>query len=295
MIREKIKGGHTMSFSENELINPKVEDESSLEEKENEHKSVYISLKDISLSYTQGSGDIEALRDVNLEFYNNDFICVLGPSGCGKSSLLNIIAGYIKPSSGSVIVDGKEHIKPDPEVGVVFQQPNLLPWLNIEKNIEFGLKMKKVPKDKRKEITKYYLEMVQLESFSGLLPHQLSGGMKQRAAIARTLAADPKIILLDEPFSALDALTREKMQNHLHSIWEKTQKCLFFITHDVDEALLLGKRIIIMHPKPGRIIKDFMNPLSKFKSKSFRLLRSTKEFSEMREYLIDQIQIEEDK
>ncbi|WP_286905543.1 ABC transporter ATP-binding protein [Clostridium sp. UBA1652] len=278
-----------MSFSEQELINSKVEYDSSFENK----KEGYISLKDISLKYTQGAGSIEALRDVNLELQDNDFICVLGPSGCGKSSLLNIIAGYIKPSTGSVIVDGKTHTKPDPEVGVVFQQPNLFPWLNIEKNIEFGLKMKKVSKYKRREITKHYLQMVELETSSKLLPHQLSGGMKQRATIARTLAADPKIILLDEPFSALDALTREKMQNHLHSIWKKTQKCLFFITHDVDEALLLGKRIIIMHPNPGRIIKDFINPLSKFKSDSFRLLRSTKEFSEMREYLIDQIQNEE--
>ncbi len=278
-----------MSFSEQELINSKVEYDSSFENK----KEGYISLKDISLKYTQGAGSIEALRDVNLELQDNEFICVLGPSGCGKSSLLNIIAGYIKPSTGSVIVDGKTHTKPDPEVGVVFQQPNLFPWLNIEKNIEFGLKMKKVSKYKRREITKHYLQMVELETSSKLLPHQLSGGMKQRATIARTLAADPKIILLDEPFSALDALTREKMQNHLHSIWKKTQKCLFFITHDVDEALLLGKRIIIMHPNPGRIIKDFINPLSKFKSDSFRLLRSTKEFSEMREYLIDQIQNEE--
>lgn len=253
-----------------------------------------ISLENISLNYTQSSTEIQALDNINLELYNDDFICVLGPSGCGKSSLLNIIAGYIKPSEGVVIVDGKEHTKPDPEVGVVFQQPNLLPWLNIEKNVEFGLKMKKVPKSKRKEIVNNYLEMVGLEAFSKLLPHQLSGGMKQRATIARTLAADPKIILLDEPFSALDALTREKMQNHLYSIWKKTKKCLFFITHDVDEALLLGKRIIIMHPKPGRIVNDFINPLSKLKIDSFRSLRATKEFAEMREYLIDQIQSEEE-
>ncbi|MDF2504984.1 ABC transporter ATP-binding protein [Clostridium sp.] len=252
-----------------------------------------ILLKDISLSYNQNSTDIQALKNINLKFKDNDFVCVLGPSGCGKSSLLNIIAGYIKPSNGIITIDGKEHTKPDPKVGVVFQQPNLLPWLNAEKNIEFGLKMKKVNKNDRKKIVDYYLEMVGLDSFSKLLPHQLSGGMKQRVAIARTLAADPKIVLLDEPFSALDALTREKMQNHLKDIWKKTQKCLFFITHDVDEALLLGKRIIVMHANPGRVVKDISNPLNKFDGKSFKLLRSKKEFLEMREYLLEQIENDE--
>jgi len=269
-----------------------LEEELLYEDPNIAHKCSNISLKNISLNY-KGS-EIQALENINLELYDNDFVCVLGPSGCGKSSLLNIIAGYLKPTEGSIMVDGKEHTKPDSKVGVVFQQPNLLPWLNIEKNIEFGLKMKKIPTLERSEISSHYLQMVGLENYSKLLPHQLSGGMKQRAAIARTLAADPKIILLDEPFSALDALTREKMQIHLHSIWKKTQKCLFFITHDVDEALLLGKRIIIMHPRPGRIVKDFINPLSRFKSESFRLMRATKEFVEMREYLIDQIQSEEE-
>lgn len=255
-----------------------------------DRKTSRISLKNIQLQYNQSSTNIQALDNINLELYDNDFICVLGPSGCGKSSLLNIIAGYIKPTQGNVLVDKKEHTKPNPEVGVVFQQPNLLPWLSIEKNIEFGLKMKKIPKDTRREMVDDYMKMVGLEGFANLLPHQLSGGMKQRAAIARTLAADPKIMLLDEPFSALDALTREKMQNHLQSIWKKTQKCFLFITHDVDEALLLGKRIIIMHPKPGRIVNDFINPLSKINQDSSRSLRTTKEFGKMREYLINQIQ-----
>lgn len=256
----------------------------------NEHTNSSIVLKNINLSYSQAFADIQALKDINLKFRDNDFVCVLGPSGCGKSSLLNIIAGYIKPSYGLVVIDEKEHKKPNPEVGVVFQQPNLLPWLNIEKNIEFGLKMKRIPKAERKEISSYYLEMVGLKSFSKLFPHQLSGGMKQRVAIARTLAADPKIILLDEPFSALDALTREKMQNHLKNIWEKTQKCLFFITHDVDEALLLAKRIIVMQGNPGRVVKDIKNPLGEARDSSFKLLRSKKEFLEMREYLLEQIQ-----
>lgn len=192
--------------------------------------SPVITLDNIGLFYAHESQMIQALADVHLELYEDDFICVLGPSGCGKSSLLNIIAGYVQPSTGNILIDGKGHIKPDPQVGVVFQHPNLFPWLSIEKNIEFGLKMKKVPKGKRAELVAYYLEMVGLEEFAKLLPHQLSGGMKQRAAIARTLATDPKVILLDEPFSALDALTREVMQHHLRDIWQKTRKCLFFIT-----------------------------------------------------------------
>jgi taurine transport system ATP-binding protein len=254
--------------------------------------SPVIKLDNIGLLYAHELTLIQALEDIHLELYEDDFICVLGPSGCGKSSLLNIIAGYVNPTAGTVLIDGKEHSKPDSQVGVVFQHPNLFPWLSIEKNIEFGLKMKKVAKATRKELVSGYLQMVGLEEFAKLLPHQLSGGMKQRAAIARTLATDPKVILLDEPFSALDALTRENMQNHLREIWEKTQKCLFFITHDVEEALLLAKRIIIMHPNPGRIVKDFPNPLlSKGKDKAFNSLRASKEFMEMRRYLIAQIQI----
>ncbi|MCH3963740.1 MAG: ABC transporter ATP-binding protein [Clostridium sp.] len=249
-----------------------------------------ISLENISLNYNQPGKEFRALENINLQLCSDDFVCVLGPSGCGKSSLLNIIAGYLKPSKGNVFIDGNPHTRPDPQVGVVFQQPSLLPWLNIQKNIEFGLKMKGVSKLKRTEIASHYLELVGLQDYNKSYPHQLSGGMKQRAAIARTLAADPKIILLDEPFSALDALTREKMQKHLYFIWQQTRKCLFFITHDVDEALLLGNRIIIMHSNPGRIVKEYKNPLVRSGGQNFRTLRSQKEFFEMREYLIDQIQ-----
>ncbi|MCC9296100.1 ABC transporter ATP-binding protein [Clostridium sp. WLY-B-L2] len=254
-----------------------------------------IILKNISLTYNQSGKDIRALENVNLQLYSNDFVCVLGPSGCGKSSLLNIIAGYLTPSEGTVFIDGSPHTNPDPQVGVVFQQPNLLPWLNIEKNVEFGLKMKGMTKGRRVEIASHYLELVSLKDYAKLYPHQLSGGMKQRAAIARTLAANPKIILLDEPFSALDALTREKMQKHLYFIWQQTQKCLFFITHDVDEALLLGDRIIVMHSNPGRIVREYKNPVARPKEGDFRSIRLQKEFFEMREYLIDQIQEDDEK
>lgn len=226
-----------------------------------ENAAQLIALRDISLIYPDPETPIHALRDINLELKKDDFVCVLGPSGCGKSSLLNIIAGYLKPTSGTVTIDGVDHSRPNAQVGVVFQHANLFPWLSIAKNIEFGLKMAKVKKEERKQQTAYYLKLIGLEKYASLLPHQLSGGMKQRAAIARTLILNPNIVLLDEPFSALDALTRESMQTHLRDIWRKTRKCFFFITHDVDEALLLASRILIMHPSPGRIVHDFENPL----------------------------------
>ncbi|EKS54308.1 taurine ABC transporter ATP-binding protein, partial [Citrobacter freundii ATCC 8090 = MTCC 1658 = NBRC 12681] len=159
---------------------------------------------------------------------------------------MNVLAGFQMPTSGEVIIQGKKHLRPNADVGVVFQHHNLFPWLSIEKNVAFGLQMKSVSKKERQKIVSSYLNMVGLESSAKLWPFQLSGGMKQRASIARTLAADPKVILMDEPFGALDALTRESMQNHLLQIWKKTRKCIFFITHDVEEALLLGTRIIVM-------------------------------------------------
>jgi len=234
------------------------------------------------------------LNNINIELYENDFVCILGSSGCGKSSLLNVLAGFQKPTTGEVIIDGKKHIKPNSDVGVVFQHHNLFPWLSIEKNIEFGLKMKSISKVERKRIVSYYLKMVGLESSAKMWPHQLSGGMKQRAAIARTLATDPKVILMDEPFSALDALTRESMQNHLLEIWKKTRKCIFFITHDVEEALLLGTRILVMQPNPGRIVVDMSNPLSRH-NKSFDEMKHGKEFNDLRYYLISTIRKSSDK
>ncbi|WP_236595894.1 ABC transporter ATP-binding protein [Paenibacillus sp. EPM92] len=254
------------------------------------HELQGISLQDISLEFHHTTTPVRALDGIQLRMKKNEFVCVLGPSGCGKSSLLHIIAGYVKPTTGTVHIDGTEHNKPDSKVGVVFQHANLFPWLSISGNIEFGLKMGKVRKAERKLRVKQYLQLVGLDHYASLLPHQLSGGMKQRAAIARTLATEPDIILLDEPFSALDALTRESMQQHMREIWRQTQKCLFFITHDVDEALLLASRIIIMHPSPGRIVQDFDNPLHlKFADESFEHIRSTREFAELRTFLFTQI------
>lgn len=232
----------------------------------------------------------EVLRDINLELELGDFICVLGASGCGKTTLLRILAGYQKPTVGKVLVSGKPHTQPDADVGVVFQRPNLFPWLTIAKNVEFGPKMQGMPKIKRKKTVSHYLDLVGLSHAARLLPYQISGGMQQRAAIARTLAADPKVVLMDEPFGALDALTRESMQAHLTDIWQRTEKTIFFITHDVEEALLLSTRIVVMHARPGKIAEIVENPFAgKLATASAAELRTKPEFIEMREKLVNSI------
>ncbi|MBB6672951.1 ABC transporter ATP-binding protein [Cohnella nanjingensis] len=249
-----------------------------------------IALNGISLTYNRKRSTVSALQGIELDLAPDDFVCVLGPSGCGKSSLLNIVAGYLEPTEGTVLINGNEHTEPNAQVGVVFQHANLFPWLNIAKNIEFGVKMAKLPRAERKRRVNFYLDLVGLGQAGALLPHQLSGGMKQRAAIARTLATEPRIVLMDEPFSALDALTRESMQMHLRRIWLQTRKCIFFITHDVDEALLLGRRILIMHPNPGRIVQDFVNPVFVPEGEfSFSDARGGQAFAELRALLISQI------
>lgn len=250
-------------------------------------KDTGIRLTDISLTYRHGSSTLQVLQGIDLDLKPDEFVCVLGPSGCGKSSLVNIIAGYLEPTEGTVRINGSIHTKPDPHVGVVFQHANLFPWLSIAGNVAFGLRMAGVPRKERKRIVAEYLALVGLEEAADLLPHQLSGGMKQRAALARTLAAEPSIVLMDEPFSALDALTRESMQLHLRSIWQRTRICIFFITHDVDEALLLGRRILVMQPGPGRIVQDFANPLFREQlDVPFDELRANKEFTALRRHLL---------
>ncbi|MBQ4652302.1 MAG: ABC transporter ATP-binding protein [Oscillospiraceae bacterium] len=209
------------------------------------------------MCYETRNGVITALDDVSLQIQHNEFVSVVGPSGCGKSTLLNIIAGLLEPTSGTVSVDGKPVTGTGNERGVVFQQYALFPWMTVQKNVEYGLKIKKVPPKERAEIASKYIELVGLKDFANAYPKELSGGMKQRVAIARAYAAEPKVLLLDEPFGALDAQTRAQLQENLLHTWQTERKTCFFITHDVEEAILLAQRVVMMSARPGHI-KEIM-------------------------------------
>ena len=203
--------------------------------------------------YNSRNGEMIALNGVSLDIYENEFICVVGPSGCGKSTLLNIIAGLLEPSSGKVYCDGKEVVGTGTERGVVFQQYALFPWMTVKKNVMFGLNLQGIKGAEAEEKAMKYIKMVQLEDFLDHYPKELSGGMKQRVAIARAYAVNPSVLLMDEPFGALDAQTRTQLQSELLETWEKERKTCFFITHDVDEAIILAQKVIIMSARPGRI------------------------------------------
>ena len=214
-----------------------------------------LKIDNVYKEYQGRNGKTIALNGVNLDIKENEFICVVGPSGCGKSTLLNIIAGLLEPTSGTVTLDGKVIEGTGVERGVVFQQYALFPWRTVLKNVMFPLEMKKVPKDEAEAIARKYIKSVGLEGFEKSYPKELSGGMKQRVAIARAYAANPEVLLLDEPFGALDAQTRVQLQTELLETWEKEKKTCFFITHDVDEAIILAQRVIIMSARTGRIKK----------------------------------------
>ena len=212
-----------------------------------------IEITGVTKSFDKKDGAFLALDEVNLKIGKNEFVCVVGPSGCGKTTLMNIIAGLYPPSTGTVHVRGELVTGPGKGKGVVFQQYALYPWLTVEKNVEFGLKMKGVAQDKRRDIARKYIKIVGLEQFAESFPKELSGGMKQRVAIARAYATDPEVLLMDEPFGALDAQTRAQLQENLLNTWQQEKKTCFFITHDVEEAVLLSTKIIIMSAGPGRI------------------------------------------
>lgn len=220
-------------------------------------KESLIKIEKMSLEYGESINSTLALKNINLEINKGEFVCVLGPSGCGKSSLLKCIAGYVHPTSGRVLMQGKEVDGPDWHRGVVFQSPTLYPWMTVNENVEFGPKMRDLPEAEIKEIRDFFLDEVNLSGIGENYTFELSGGMKQRVAIARVLANYPQVVLMDEPFGALDALTRENMQNLIRNIWEENNTTIFFITHDVDEALLLANRVVVMSKQPGEIIKIF--------------------------------------
>ena len=246
-----------------------------------------VTLRELSLDYRSGDGQVSALNDINLSIFDGEFVCLLGPSGCGKSTLLKIIAGFIAPTAGSATLDGEIIQGPDWHRGVVFQQPPLYPWLSVRDNIGFGLKMRGVDKKESRELIDTYLEKVRLTKFADLKPYELSGGMKQRVAIARVLVNNPRILLMDEPFGALDALTREEMQNLVRSIWWETKKTVLFITHDVDEALSLGTRVLVMSRGPGKIILNCRTHFSEFiTADNSNVTRASREFQQLRTTLL---------
>ncbi len=209
---------------------------------------------DLTKIYDGGNkGKITAIDHVNIEVEDGEFVMIVGPSGCGKTTLINILGGLNDATTGTVLLDGKPVEGPGADRGMVFQSYSLFPWLSVQKNVEFGLKMKKTPKEERTRQAKKFIDLVGLAGFEDALPKQLSGGMKQRVAIARTLANEPEILLMDEPFGALDAQTRVVMQELLADISKKTKTTILFITHDIDEAVLLGQRIYVMSRRPGTI------------------------------------------
>lgn len=215
-----------------------------------------ISISHVDLEYEGNTGPIKALEDISFNIFPGEFVCVLGPSGCGKSTLLSILAGFIHPTRGSVKLRGEEITGTDWHRGVVFQNPPLYEWFSVRENVAFGPRMRGVPKKEYAPLVDEYLEKVGLTEFADKWIYELSGGMKQRVSIARSLINDPEILLMDEPFGALDALTRESVQDLTRKIWWNTGKTIFFITHDVEEALLLGSRVIVLSRHPGKVIED---------------------------------------
>jgi NitT/TauT family transport system ATP-binding protein len=213
-----------------------------------------IEIRNVSLVYDTPAGQVQGVKDVNFDIGASEFVCIVGPSGCGKSTLLNIIAGFIAPAAGEIRIGGKKVEGHGMDRGVVFQDfAQLFPWRTALGNVSFGLEMKGVPKHERETIAREQMRLVKLEKFTGSYPHHLSGGMQQRVAIARALAYNPAVLLMDEPFAALDALTRDDMQRLLADVWRETRKTVIYVTHNVAEAVYLADRVIVMTPHPGTV------------------------------------------
>jgi taurine transport system ATP-binding protein len=242
-----------------------------------ERASVYFAARD--------GRTVHALDRVSLDIPDQGFVVALGASGCGKSTLLNAIAGFLPLSEGSITLDGRPIAAPGADRGVVFQKDTLLPWKSVLDNVALGLKFAGVGKSERRERSHELLQLVGLADFSNAFAYELSGGMRQRVGIARALATDPDILLMDEPFGALDSLTREQMQELLVSIWDRTGKRIFFITHSIEEALFLGTQVIVMSPRPGRVVARFdLDFVKRFaESRDAREIKASREFANLRE------------
>ncbi len=215
-----------------------------------------IIVSHIDKVYTNGKKSTKAIDDVSIDIQDNDFVCIVGPSGCGKSTLLRMLAGLDFPTKGEIVVNDTPVTGPGPDRGMVFQSYTLFPWMNVEDNIKFGLRIKKLPKDEQQRIADRYLDIIGLRKFAKAYPKELSGGMKQRVAIARALANQPEVLLMDEPFGALDPHTKSMMQLLMREIWEQDHPTVVFITHDIDEAVFLANKIYVMSARPGKVVKE---------------------------------------
>ena len=254
-----------------------------------------VGLRDICLSYRTQSGErLLALDHINLQVKVGEFLCIVGPSGCGKSTLLHLIAGLQQQTSGQVLIDGKQVQGPGTDRILIFQDLGLFPWLTVGQNVEFGMKMKGVGKAEREEKTRYYLRLVHLSQFKDSYTHQLSGGMRQRVALARALAPEPDVLLMDEPFAALDAQTRDLLHDELERIWAETGRTIIFVTHNVREAIRLGDRVALLTFRPGRVKREFPIDLPRPRSlEDVDLARAAREIlGELREEINRSLEVE---
>ncbi|MGA2917540.1 ABC transporter ATP-binding protein [Methanoregula sp.] len=243
-----------------------------------------LQLRDVSRTFTTEKGEmIEALSRISLDIRDQEFICILGPSGCGKTTILRIIAGLESATSGTISIDGTTITRPSPQMAMIFQEYSLYPWRNVQENVTLGLELRGMKKTEREENAKKYLELVGLKGFENSFPYELSGGMRQRVAVARALAIDPSILLMDEPFGALDAQTRNRMQHELLHIWQKTKKTILFVTHSVDEAVFLADRIVVLTRRPGSVREIVTVPGERPRE------RTGEEFVQIRRHLLDMI------
>ncbi|MGR3563073.1 MAG: taurine ABC transporter ATP-binding protein [Heliomarina sp.] len=250
-----------------------------------------LAIDNISMRFDLPNGtSVQALKNVSLDLKAGELLSVLGPSGCGKTTLLNIVAGFLAPTDGRIVLNGHEVKGPDAERGMVFQQGALFEWMSVRENVGFGPSMKGMAKAEKDKIVNHLLDVVGLGAFKEKAVYELSGGMQQRVALARCLANDPDVILMDEPLGALDALTREKMQSLVLKLWKETGKTIILITHSVEEALLLGERLLVMAPRPGRIHKDYRLPFAELGvNQDLREVKKHPEFAVKREEILGMI------
>jgi taurine transport system ATP-binding protein len=250
-----------------------------------------LEIENLSMRFDlPGGGHVQALQDVSLSLAPGELMSVLGPSGCGKTTLLNIVAGFLAPTDGRIVLNGHDVTGPDAERGMVFQQGALFEWMSVRENVEFGPRMKGMAAAEQRAKSDHLLEVTGLGDFKDKAIYELSGGMQQRVALARCLANDPDVILMDEPLGALDALTREKMQGLVLELWKETGKTVILITHSVEEALLLGERLLVMAPRPGRIHKEYRLPFAEAGvGADLRVVKKDPRFAETRDEILEMI------